>query len=65
MRGYPFRTGVTFLCLALCLTACGIVTDNDTVECFFPWGINWDTALQWLIDSGNKKDLEIADDSTG
>ena len=38
--------------------------DNDTVQGFFPWGINWDTTLQWLIDSGDKTQKEVASDST-
>ena len=41
-----------------------LYADNDTVQGFFPWGINWDTALQWLIDSGCKTELEVAKDST-
>lgn len=38
--------------------------DNDTVQGFFPWGINWDTTLQWLVDSGNKLISDIKADST-
>ena len=38
--------------------------NNDTVEGFFPWGANWDTTLQWLIDSGNKTEEEVRSDST-
>lgn len=38
--------------------------DNDTVQGFFPWGINWDTTLQWLVDSGNKLMSDIKADST-
>ena len=41
-----------------------LYADNDTVQGFFPWGINWDTALQWLIDSGCKSEYEIISDST-
>ena len=37
---------------------------NDTVQGFFAWGANWDTALQWLIDSGNKTSDDISSDST-
>ena len=37
--------------------------DNATVQGFLPWGINWDTTLQWFIDSGNKKRSEIVDNS--
>ena len=38
---------------------------NDTVRGFFPWGVNWDTMLQWLIDSGGRTEREVASDSTG
>ncbi|MBD5459718.1 MAG: hypothetical protein HDR26_02070, partial [Lachnospiraceae bacterium] len=41
-----------------------LYADNDTVQGFFPWGINWDTTLQWLIDSGCKTEVEISSDST-
>ena len=47
------------------VTACQeLYADNDTVQGFFPWGINWDTTLQWLIDSGDKEAGDISDDST-
>ena len=42
-----------------------LYADNDTVQGFFPWGINWDTTLQWLIDSGCKTEKEVVSDSTG
>ncbi|MBQ5548881.1 MAG: hypothetical protein IIT33_08640 [Prevotella sp.] len=38
--------------------------DNATVQGFFPWGCNWDTTLQWLIDSGCKTYEEVASNST-
>ena len=38
--------------------------DNPTVQGFFPWGANWDTMLQWFIDSGAKTLQEIARDSS-
>lgn len=41
-----------------------LYADNDTVQGFFPWGINWDTTLQWLVDSGNKLISDIKVDST-
>ena len=41
-----------------------LYSDNDSVAGFFPWGINWDTTLQWLIDSGSLSKKEVADDST-
>ena len=42
-----------------------LYADNDTVQGFFPWGINWDTVLQWLIDSGCKTFSEVAYNSSG
>ena len=41
-----------------------LYADNDTVQGFFPWGINWDTMLQWLVDSGNKLMSDVKADST-
>ena len=41
-----------------------LYANNDSVQGFFPWGINWDTTLQWLIDSNNKTYEEVAIDST-
>ena len=41
-----------------------IYKDNPTVQGFFPWGANWDTMLQWFIDSGAKTAREISSDST-
>ena len=37
---------------------------NDTVEGFFPWGANWDTTLQWLVDSGALLIGDVKTDST-
>ena len=37
---------------------------NESVQGFFPWGINWDTMLQWLIDSGDKTFADVAQNST-
>lgn len=41
-----------------------LYADNDTVQGFFPWGINYDTTLRWLIDSGCKTESEVTRDST-
>ena len=41
-----------------------LYADNETVQGFFPWAANWDTVLQWLIDSGCKTKLDISYDST-
>ena len=41
-----------------------VYADNETVQGFFPWGITWDTTLQWLVDSGNKTRAQVASDST-
>ena len=47
------------------VTVCqNLYADNDTVQGFFPWGINYDTCLQWLIDSGNKTEREVKSNST-
>ena len=37
---------------------------NPTVQGFFLWGCNWDTTLQWLVDTGNKTYEEVASNST-
>lgn len=41
-----------------------LYADNESVQGFFPWGINYDTTLQWLIDSCCKTQKEVASDST-
>ena len=41
-----------------------LYADNNTVQGFFPWGINWDTTLQWLVDSGSKLISDVKADST-
>ncbi len=41
-----------------------LYSDNDSVQGFFPWGINYDTTLQWLIDSNAKTRNEVSRDST-
>ena len=38
--------------------------DNDSVESFLTYGINFDTTLQWLIDTGIKTDADIRVDSS-
>ena len=46
-------------------SACkNLYADNDTVQGFFTWGANWDTVLQWLVDSECKTLSEIKDDSS-
>ena len=37
---------------------------NSTVQGFFVWGANWDTTLQWLVDSGCKTYADVASNST-
>lgn len=47
------------------VVACrNLYADNESVQGFFPWGINYDTTLQWLIESGCKTEKEVAKDST-
>lgn len=41
-----------------------LYADNDSVQGFFPWGINYDTTLQWLINSGCKTEEEVTQNST-
>ena len=41
-----------------------LYSNNDSVQGFFPWGINYDTTLQWLIDSNAKTKDEVASDSS-
>ena len=41
-----------------------LYADNDSVQGFFPWGINYDTTLQWLIDSKAKTREEVVSDSS-
>ena len=38
--------------------------DNETVKGFLTYGINFDTTLQWLVDSGAKTEEDIRIDST-
>ena len=38
--------------------------DNPSVQGFFPWGANWDTTLQWFVDSGSKTYEQVASNST-
>ena len=37
---------------------------NTNIETGLIWGSQWDRALMWLIESGNKTKEQIADDST-
>lgn len=61
----PGRIWVQFSPQDTVIVCENLYADNDTVQGFFPWGINWDTTLQWLIDSGCKTWEEVARDSTG
>ena len=38
--------------------------NNATVQGFFLWGANWDTMLQWLVDTGCKTYADVASNST-
>lgn len=60
----PGRIWVQFSPQDTVIACENLYADNDTVQGFFPWGINWDTTLQWLIDSGCKTWEEVARDST-
>ena len=61
----PGRIWVQFSPQDTTIACQNIYADNDTVQGFFPWGINWDTTLQWLVDSGNKLISDVKVDSTG
>ena len=61
----PGRIWVQFSPQDTVIACRDLYVDNDTVQGFFPWGINWDTTLQWLIDSGCKTETEVTRDSTG
>lgn len=41
-----------------------LYAENESVMSFLPWGINWDTTVQWLIDSGCKAEEEVVSDSS-
>ena len=41
-----------------------LYVENKSVTCFLPYGINWDTTLQWLVDSGCKTQNQISSDSS-
>ena len=61
----PGRIWVQFSPQDTVIACQNLYADNDTVQGFFPWGINWDTTLQWLIDSGCKTEEEVSRNSTG
>ena len=60
----PGRIWVQFSPQDTTVVCQNLYADNDTVRGFFPWGINWDTTLQWLIDSGCKTANDVKSDST-
>lgn len=48
------------------IQACSnLYAENESVVSFLPWGINWDTTVQWLIDSGCKTEEEVVSDCSG
>ena len=61
---HPGRIWVRFSPQDAAIACANLYKDNPTVQGFFPWGINWDTTLQWLIDSGSKTTREVTRDST-
>ena len=60
----PGRIWVQFSPQDTTIVCQNLYADNDTVQGFFPWGINWDTTLQWIIDSGCKTANDVMSDST-
>ena len=60
----PGRIWIQFSPQDTTIVCQNLYADNDTVQCFFPWGVNYDTTLQWLIDSGCKTEEEVTRDSS-
>ena len=60
----PGRIWVQFSPQDATVACQNLYADNDTVQGFFPWGANWDTTLQWFVDSGCKTEADVARDST-
>ena len=60
----PGRIWVRFSPQDATIACENLYSDNPTVQGFFPWGANWDTVLQWLVDSGAKTYKEVTSDST-
>ena len=63
--GKPYKIWTNFSPQDATEICAKLYADNDTVQGFFPWGSNWDTVLQWLIDTGNKEPAQISSDSSG
>ena len=63
-QNQPGRIWVQFSPQNATIACENLYRDNPTVHGFFPWGINWDTTLQWLIDSGCKTEEEVVSNST-
>ena len=63
-QGQPYGIWVNFSPQDATVACEQMYADNPTVQGFFPWGINWDTTLQWLVDSGNKTQDQVSSDST-
>ncbi len=61
---HPGRIWVQFSPQDATVICRNLYADNPTVQGFFPWGANWDTTLQWLIDSGCKTRRQVTEDST-
>ena len=61
----PGRIWVQFAPQDATVACQNLYPGNDTVQGFFPWGANWDTTLQWMIDSGALTEYEVTSDSTG
>jgi hypothetical protein len=63
-EGEPGRIWVQFSPQDIVGACEALYADNPTVQAFFPWGVNWDTTLQWLVDSGCKTLDDVSVDST-
>lgn len=60
----PGRIWVQFSPRDATIACHNLYAENYTVQGFFPWGANYDTTLQWLIDSGCKTEEEVTSDSS-
>ena len=63
-RDQPGRIWVQFSPQDATVACQNLYSGNSSVRGFFPWGINWDTMLQWLVDSKCKTLEEVASNST-
>ena len=61
---HPGRIWVQFSPQDATVACENLYSENATVQGFFLWGANWDTTLQWLVDTEGKTYDEVASNST-